>query len=72
LREINFLFILSYEYLIEVKYKKSDKTESVEVLKEKAVAQLERYAESRKITCPVKKLIVICSSKECEFVGEMA
>ncbi len=63
--------LTKYEYLIEVKYRKADETESVETLKEKAAAQLERYAKSQKITCPVKKLIVICSAKEFEFVGEI-
>ncbi len=63
--------LTKYEYLIEVKYRKAGETESVETLKEKAAAQLERYAKSQKITCPVKKLIVICSAKECEFFGEV-
>ena len=63
--------LTKYEYLIEVKYRKSDETDSLESLKAKAIVQLERYAASRKITCPVKKLIVICSSKECQFVGEV-
>ncbi len=63
--------LTKYEYLIEVKHRKAGETEPLETLKEKAAAQLERYAKSQKITCHVKKLIVICSAKECEFIGEV-
>jgi ribosomal protein S8 len=62
-----------YEFIIELKYVKSDEEKSeivIESYKQKALEQINSYAKSRNITCSLKKIVIVCSSKEVLFLGE--
>ena len=64
--------LTNYEYLIELKYLKSEDLPKAKeklnalILKTKQAAtdQLLRYKQSRNITCKLIQLVIICSSKE--------
>ncbi len=63
-----------YEYILELKYisnTEKKKKKSLECYKNEAKEQLENYAKSQKITCPLKKIAIICDSKKVKFLGEV-
>ena len=68
-----------YEYLIELKYIKSEdlpadpkKLEAlINTVKQEATAQLLNYKKSRKITCKLIQLVIICSSREVLLIEEV-
>jgi hypothetical protein len=64
----------SHEYLIEVKFMSAEEQASPnarERYRAAAIAQLERYAASQKITCQVHKLIVLAGAKELLLLEEI-
>ncbi len=71
--------LTNYEYLVELKYIKSDdlpaapdKLEAlINTVKQEAVTQLLNYKKSRKITCKLIQLVIICSSKEVLLIEEV-
>ena len=61
-----------YEYIIELKYVKSDEDKSekaIELYKKEALEQIDRYAKSHNITCELKKIVIICSATELLYMG---
>ncbi len=63
-----------FEYIIELKYVKSDEDKNeATVLKYKAEAlkQIDSYAKSHKVSCTVKKIVIICTASELLFLGEV-
>ncbi len=63
-----------FEFLIEVKYVKSEDSKTPEMIdarKNEALEQLSRYEKSCKITCPLKKIIIIAGAKEVLVVEEV-
>ncbi len=60
-----------FEYLIELKYVKAGDLDSdgklsderLNALKEQAGKQLEQYGASKKISCPVTKIVIVCCVK---------
>ena len=68
--------LTKFEYLIELKYIKSDKAfekdnTKLKAAKKDALNQLEQYSKTRKITCELKKIIIICSSKKLLLLEEV-
>ncbi len=71
--------LTNYEYLIELKYLKSEDLpkdqEKLNALilktKQAATEQLLRYKQSRNITCELIQLVIICSSKEVLLLEEV-
>ena len=68
--------LTNYEYIIELKYLKDQKNELTKVknknkLREDALRQLNRYEKTRHITCKLKKIIIILSSKGIELMEEV-
>ena len=83
--------LTKYEYLIELKYIKSEeyrkanlseitqvseendeiKSDFVEKVKLEAIEQLERYAKAQKITCKLKKIVIICSAQKLLMLEEV-
>ena len=72
--------LTNYEYIVELKYIKSDeiKNKSGKVTKivlqryrKEAIEQLEKYAKNQEITCKLKKIIIICSSQKLLLLEEM-
>jgi hypothetical protein len=67
-----------YEYLVELKYLNSEESKETEKnrskiseLKKQAINQLEQYSKSRNITCKLKKIVIISSSKELVLIEEI-
>ena len=79
--------LTKYEYLIELKYLKAGEKgkqnpsarspeepisrDAIEKIRLEALAQLERYALSRHITCPLKKIVIICASDKLLLMEEI-
>ena len=71
--------LTNYEYLIELKYLKSEDLpkdqEKLDALllktEQAATEQLLRYKQSRNITCKLIQLVIICSSKEVLLIDEI-
>ncbi len=69
----------AHEYLIELKYvpsrdldaKKRLSSKKLEALKQQAAAQLEGYGASRTISCPVTKIVIVCSARELLLLEEV-
>ncbi len=69
----------NFEYLIELKHVKMDALnsegklsgEKLNALKEQASKQLEQYGSSKKISCPVKKIVIICCAKGVLLLNEV-
>ena len=62
-----------YEYLIELKHISKKNLSSAEVERQKtaAISQLESYGKSKKISEKLIKLVIITSSTQVEFIGEV-
>ena len=63
-----------HEYIVEVKYLTQEdlkKQNPIESRKKEAIAQLEKYAVSKTITCTLHKIILICSAQEVLLLEEV-
>ncbi len=69
----------AYEYLIELKHVKADDLDSdgklsdekLNKLKEQASKQLEQYGKSKEISCPIKKIVIICCARSVLLLEEL-